>query len=47
MFEKKSEKGKQSDYKPREDGVELESQFIMRVPKVIRSSLLCFWRSGG
>lgn len=47
MFEKKSEKGKQSDYKPREDGVELESQFIMRVPKVIGSSLKCFCGAGG
>ncbi|EDV42803.1 uncharacterized protein Dana_GF18179 [Drosophila ananassae] len=39
MFEKKSEKGKQSDYKPREDGVELESQFIMRVPKELAENV--------
>ncbi|XP_068157298.1 transcription initiation factor TFIID subunit 7 [Drosophila tropicalis] len=32
MFEKKSDKAKQ-DYKHRDDGVELESQIIMRVPK--------------
>ncbi|EDW81383.1 uncharacterized protein Dwil_GK12030 [Drosophila willistoni] len=33
MFEKKSDKAKQADYKHRDDGVELESQIIMRVPK--------------
>lgn len=30
MFEKK----KQAEHKPRDDGVELENQFIMRFPKV-------------
>lgn len=34
MFEKKSDKVKQAEHKARDDGVELESQFIMRVPKV-------------
>ncbi|KAH8344183.1 hypothetical protein KR084_007646 [Drosophila pseudotakahashii] len=39
MFEKKSDKVKQAEHKPREDGVELESQFIMRVPKELAESV--------
>lgn len=35
MFEKK----KQAEHKPRDDGVELENQFIMRFPKVGQRSL--------
>ncbi|BFF89486.1 transcription initiation factor TFIID subunit 7 [Drosophila madeirensis] len=33
MFEKKSDKAKENERKPRDDGIELESHFIMRVPK--------------
>ena len=33
MLEKKPEK-KQNDSKPRDDGVELENQFILRIPEV-------------
>ncbi|KAH8385612.1 hypothetical protein KR200_003575, partial [Drosophila serrata] len=39
MFEKKSDKVKQGEHKPRDDGVELESQFIMRVPKELANSV--------
>ncbi|KAH8295362.1 hypothetical protein KR018_010413 [Drosophila ironensis] len=39
MFEKKGDKGKQPEYKLREDGVELESQFIMRVPKELADTV--------
>lgn len=38
MFEKK----KQTEHKPRDDGVELENQFIIRFPKVCEFFLAAF-----
>jgi len=40
MFEKK----KQAEHKPRDDGVELENQFIMRFPKVGSDAFVYTWR---
>ncbi|XP_017140763.1 transcription initiation factor TFIID subunit 7 [Drosophila miranda] len=39
MFEKKSDKAKENERKPRDDGIELESHFIMRVPKEIADTV--------